>query len=306
MINVHLEAAVLTSADLTAASHSVDASAESLSLRYKSFPGRLLKVRSWVARCWKEADFEFASLGSIGAAQAQSNAVGVGDTVGRPLLDFATFDLDGSSVPVPTNVSEFGDMRNRMLNLLLKEEERRTTWLGSKQHVDPDKFNSGRSIFTPAFYESFYNIGAKTDWISVKEDAAKHWTRSIPPAHSKNKDPEIVKREFLAERFIEMACDDANAPFVARGLILNEIIRRTGASTDIFLNKVRDIPHCRGAAGENTKTTAPLNLSVLRQASRSSTEPNFVCRQNNFCSKHIKAVRHVDVVAGCTWARLDP
>ena len=271
MINVHLEAAVLTSADLTAASIRLT-HLQKAYLYDTNLSGATLEGSQLGGALLEGSKFEFASLGSIGAAQAQSNAVGVGDTVGRPLLDFATFDLDGSSAPVPTNVSEFGDMRNRMLNLLLKEEERRTTWLGSKQHVDPDKFNSGRSIFTPAFYKSFYNIGAKTDWISVKEDAAKHWTRSIPPAHSKNKDPEIVKREFLAERFIEMACDDANAPFVARGLILNEIIRRTGASTDIFLNKVRDIPHCRGAAGLKPEDYGAIELI------RASTGVPFVDR----------------------------
>jgi hypothetical protein len=65
---------------------------------------------------------------------------------------------------------------------------------------------------------------------------------------AKKKDIESIKRRFLAERFAELACKDENSPFVARGLISSEIILRAGASADIFLNKIRDIPNCRGAA----------------------------------------------------------
>jgi hypothetical protein len=45
--------------------------------------------------------------------------VGVGNTIGKPVLNFAAFDLDGSFVRPPDNVSAFKEMRNHMLTSCL-------------------------------------------------------------------------------------------------------------------------------------------------------------------------------------------
>ncbi len=245
MRSVHLEAAVLTNANLTAA-YMRSARLQNAYLFNTNLSGATLEGSQLGGALLEQSQFQFASLGSLG----QSNTVGVGGTVGKPMLDFAAFDLDGSTVPPPTNASDFNDMRNHMLNVLFGEEERRTTWFGSKQQIDTDVFNPGRSIFIPAFYESFYSKGAKTDWSSLKGEVDDHWNSMKDPADDKkNEDLQSIKRRFLAERFTELACDSVNAPFVARGLIMNDIILRVGASADIFLTKVRDIASCRGAAG---------------------------------------------------------
>jgi uncharacterized protein YjbI with pentapeptide repeats len=244
MRNVHLEATVLTNANLTAA-YMRSTRLQNAYLFNTNLSGATLDGSQLDGALLERSQFQFASLGSLG----NSNTVGVGDTVGRPTLDFAAFDLDGSTVPPPANFSDFDDMRNRMLNVLLVEEQRRTTWFGSKQHIDSDIFNPLVSILTPAFYKSFYSKGAKTDWSSLKEEVADQWKHNIPADNPKNEDLESIKQRFLAERFTELACDSENAPFVARGLIMNDIMLRVGASADIFLTKVRDIPHCRGAAG---------------------------------------------------------
>jgi uncharacterized protein YjbI with pentapeptide repeats len=243
MKNVHLEATVLTNANLTAA-YMGSTRLQHAYLFNTNLSGATLEGSQLGGALLEKSKFEFASLGSLG----RFNTVGVGDTVGRPTLDFAGFDLDGTSEPPMTNFSDFDDMRNYMLNVLLVEELRRTTWFGSKHHIDSDNFNPLISILTPAFYKSFYVKGAKTDWSSLKEEVADRWRHNIPADNPKNEDPESIKQRFLAERFTELACDSENAPFVARGLIRNDIMLRVGASAGIFLTKVRDIPNCRGAA----------------------------------------------------------
>jgi hypothetical protein len=159
------------------------------------------------------------------------------------MLNFAAFDLDGSSVPPPTFVSDFNGMRIRMLNRLLEEEKRRNPWLASKQYISSGNLD----VLTPAFYESYYSSGTKTDWNSLRGEVSESWN-AIPVGEMNDKDLESIKRRFLAERFAELACDGENAPFVARGLIFNDVLLRMGPSADIFLAKVRDIPNCRGAA----------------------------------------------------------
>ena len=241
--SVHLEAAVLTNANLTAA-YVGSTRLQNAYLFNTNLSGANLDGSQLSGALLEKSKFEFASLG-------QFNAVSVGDTVGKPMLDFAAFDLDGSSVSPPTNVSDFNEMRNRMLRVLFGEEERRTTWFGSRQHPKSEDFNPAFSILTPAFYEAFYSKEGKTDWSQLKGEVDDHWNevkRGTPAEIAKNGDLESIKRRFLAERFTELACDGENAPFVARGLILNEIILRVGASADDFLNKVLDVPHCRGAA----------------------------------------------------------
>jgi uncharacterized protein YjbI with pentapeptide repeats len=246
--SVHLEAAVLTNANLTAAYVS-STRLQNAYLFNTNLSGANLDGSQLSGALLEKSKFEFASLG-------QFNVVSVGDTVGKPMLDFAAFDLDGSSVSPPTNVSDFNEMRNRMLMVLFGEEERRTTWFGSKAHMKPEDFNPAFSILTPAFYESFYSKEGKTDWSQLKGEVDNHWNSvkdGAPAENAKNGDLESVKRRFLAERFTELACDGENAPFVARGLISNEIILRAGASADDFLKKVLDIPHCRGAAELNPR-----------------------------------------------------
>jgi len=246
MRNVHLESSVLTNANLTAA-YMRSAQLQNAYLFNANLSGATLEGSQMDGALLEQSQFQFASLGSLGTLNGGLNTVGVGDTVGKPLLDFAAFDLDGSTVPPPTNVSDFDDKRDHMLDVLFGEEERRTTWFGSKQQIDSDVFNPGRSIFIPAFYRSFYK-GSKTDWSVLKGQVDDHWN-SVKDSTSdtKSEDLQSIKRRFLADRFTELACDSLNAPFVARGLIMNEIILR--ASADIFLTKVRDIANCQGAAG---------------------------------------------------------
>jgi uncharacterized protein YjbI with pentapeptide repeats len=243
MRNVHLEATVLTNANLTAA-YLRSTLLQNAYLFNTNLSGATLDGSQLGGALLEQSQFQFASLGSLG----ESNTVGVGDTVGRPTLNFAGFDLDGASAPPPTNVSDFDDMRNYMLNVLSAEELRRRALLGWKQQqIDSDTFKRFFSIFKPDFYRSFYSKETKTDWGSLKQEVDDNWKNNIP-ADPKNEDVESVKQRFLAERFVELACDGENAPFVARGLIKNDIMRRVGASAGIFLTKVRDIPNCRGAA----------------------------------------------------------
>jgi uncharacterized protein YjbI with pentapeptide repeats len=260
--SVHLEAAVLTNANLTAA-YLGSTRLQNAYLFNTNLSGATLDGSQLGGALLEKSNFEFASLGSL-ASMGQSNAVGVGGTVGRPMLDFAGFDLDGTPVPLPTDFSDFDDKRNHMLNVLLVEELRRTTWFGSQQqHVDSDSFNPLISILTPDFYKSFYK-GAKTDWSSLKEEVADQWKHNIPADNPKNEDLESIKQRFLAERFGELACDGDNAPFVARGLILNEIMLRVGASAKIFLDRVHDIPNCLGAAGIRPEEYGAIEAIRLR------------------------------------------
>jgi uncharacterized protein YjbI with pentapeptide repeats len=258
--SVHLEAAVLTNANLTAA-YLGSTRLQNAYLFNTNLSGATLDGSQLGGALLEKSNFEFASLGSL-ASLGQSNAVGVGDTVGRPMLDFAGFDLDGTPVPLPTDFSDFDDKRNHMLNVLLVEELRRTTWFGSKQ-PDSDSFNPLISILTPDFYRSFYK-GGKTDWSSLKEEVADQWKHNIPPDNPKNEDLASIKQRFLAERFGELACDGDNAPFVARGLILNEIMLRVGASAKVFLDRVHDIPNCRGAAGIKPEEYGAIEAIRLR------------------------------------------
>ena len=77
--------------------------------------------------------------------------------------------------------------------------------------------------------------------------------KETPIYKERNEDMASMKRRFLAERFVELACDGENAPFVARGLISNDIIARAGALADIFLAKVRDNEQLSGGG----RTKAP-------------------------------------------------
>jgi len=233
--NVHLEASVLTNANLTAA-YLGAARLQNAYLFNTNLSGATLENSQLGGALLERSQFQFASLGGL-------SGIGVGDTVGKPMLNFAAFDLDGSSVPPPTFVSDFNGMRNRMLNRLLEEEKRRNPWLASKQYISSGNLD----VLTPAFYESYYSSGTKTDWNSLRGEVSESWN-AIPVGEMKDKDLESIKRRFLAERFAELACDGENAPFVARGLIFNDVLLRMGPSADIFLAKVRDIPNCRGAA----------------------------------------------------------
>jgi uncharacterized protein YjbI with pentapeptide repeats len=242
--NVHLEAAVLTNANLTAA-YLGSARLQNAYLFNTNLSGATLEDSHLGGALLEQSQFQFASLG-------RSSRVRVGDTVGQPQLNFAAFELDGTSVPLPTSASHFNDMRNRMLEALLEEEKRRNPWFAGGQNNRED-FNPGVSILTPAFYESFYKRKeAKTNWGQLKVDVDDLWSsvkNSMTVDSTKNEDLESIKRRFLADRFTELACDIDNAPYVARGLISNEIILRVGDAAGIFLTKVRDIPNCRGAAG---------------------------------------------------------
>ena len=260
--SVHLEAAVLTNANLTAA-YLGSTRLQNAYLFNTNLSGATLDGSQLGGALLEKSNFEFASLGSL-ASLGQSNTVGVGDTVGRPMLDFAGFDLDGTPAPLLTDFSDFDDKRNRMLNILLVEELRRTTWFGRKQQVDSDVFNPLISILSPAFYKSFYSKEAKTDWNSLKEEVADLWKHNIPAGHPENEDLEIIKQRFLAARFGELACDGDNAPFVARGLILNEIMLRVGASAKVFLDRVHDIPNCRGAVGIKPEEYGAIEAIRLR------------------------------------------
>ena len=97
---------------------------------------------------------------------------------------------------------------------------------------------------------SLYKKSSKTNWTSLKEEVDGLWNsvKDTPIYKERNEDLASMKRRFLAERFAELACDGENAPFVARGLISNDVIARAGALADIFLAKVRDNNNCRGAA----------------------------------------------------------
>ncbi|HVR55507.1 MAG TPA: pentapeptide repeat-containing protein [Pseudolabrys sp.] len=239
--NVHLEATVLAYANFTAAYIGLTR-LQSAYLFNTNLSGATLKDSQLDGALLQDSRFEFASLGHLGS-------VGVGNTVGQPVLDFAAFDLDGSSVPPPAYVSDFKDMRDRMLNVLFNEEKRRAPWFGTA--LSSDSQSDGFLIFTPTYYESFYNDeNKKTDWGKVKSNVHDLWNSvKKTPADTPEEDLESFKRRFLTERFAEMACDTENAPFVARGLIWNEIIVRSDLLADSFLTKVRDTQNCRGAAG---------------------------------------------------------
>jgi uncharacterized protein YjbI with pentapeptide repeats len=259
--NVHLEATVLTNANLTAADVGLTRLQEAYLFR-TNLSGATLKDSQLHGALLEQSNFEFASLGQFGS-------VGVGGTVGQPMLDFASFDLDGTYVPPPADVSEFKDMRNRMLYVLLGEEERRTTWFGADD-INP------LSILSPDYYDTLYKEGAKTDWNSLKGQVSAEWNgqRNLarPAKEAKAEDMESIKREFLAQRFAELACDTENAPYVARGLISNEVILRTGLSADFFLNKVRDIQNCKGAAGLRPQDYGAIE-QILAQARSPSAAP---------------------------------
>jgi uncharacterized protein YjbI with pentapeptide repeats len=244
LTRVRLEAAVLTNANLTAA----DVTSTSLKHAYlfnTNLSGATVKGSELGGALLQGSRFEFASLGQFGSVR-------VGNTVGQPILSFAAFDLDGSSVPSLAEVSDFNDMRNDMLNILFEEERRRrNTSEGSEQYVsiDPAKFNPFFSILTPGFYESHYSVGEKTNWAVLKGEVSDLWISvKNTPTYKEIEDLENMKRRFLAERFAELACDGENAPFVARGLISNDAIFRVGVLADFFLAKVRNNPSCRGTA----------------------------------------------------------
>ena len=147
-------------------------------------------------------------------------------------------------------------MRNHMLNVLLEQEQRQSPWLhqytsatGSESEID--NIHPILLIFVPAFYRVlFHKKSSKTNWNSLKEEVDGLWNsvKDTPIYKERNEDLASMKRRFLAERFAELACDGENAPFVARGLISNDVIARAGAPADIFLAKVRDNDNCRGAA----------------------------------------------------------
>jgi uncharacterized protein YjbI with pentapeptide repeats len=243
LLNVHLESTVLTNANLTAAYIKLT-QLQHAYLYNTNLSGAALEDSELADALLEASRFDFASFGG-----EFRKKVRVRDTVGQPMMDFAAFDLDGSSAPPLTDVSGFDDMRDQMLKVLLREEERKTTWIGLKQ--DSSDFNPAFSIFTPDFYQSYYK-GAKTDWSSLKGGVDQQWNSvkgNIPTDKANNDDLDSIKQQFLADRFVELACDTENAPFVARGLISNAIYSRAGTSASIFLTKVRDIPHCQGAAG---------------------------------------------------------
>lgn len=242
--NVHLESTVLTNANLTAA-YMGSTRLQNAYLYNTNLSGATVEGSHLDGALLEQSQFQFASLG-------QFQKVNVGDTVGQPLLSFAAFDLDGTPASTPTDVSQFNDMRNHMLKILFEEEQRRTTWFGSAKQISPDTFNPAFSILTREFYEAFYSKQAKTDWISLRGQVHESWNSVhgvLQADNAKNEDLDSIKREFLAKSFGELACDSENAPFVARGLIANENILRAGKATDVFLEKVRDLPNCRGAAG---------------------------------------------------------
>jgi hypothetical protein len=170
-------------------------------------------------------------------------------------------------VPSLAEVSDFNDMRNRMLNVLLEEEKRRrTASFESKQYAStvPADFNPYFSILTPGFYEAYYNADGKTNWGMLKGEVTDEWNsvRDTPAYKKIDENLESMKRRFLAERFAELACDGENAPFVARGLILNDAIARVSALAEVFLAKVRDNPSCRGAAELKPKDFGAIELML--------------------------------------------
>jgi uncharacterized protein YjbI with pentapeptide repeats len=241
LINVHLEATVLTNANLTAAyvkstllqnAYLLDTNLSGATLDGSQLSGALLE----------RSQFQFASLGSLGESKTgESSIVGVGNTVGRPMLNFAGFDLDGASAPPPANISQFNHMRNQMLQVLFEEEVRRNPWFATARFA----------ILTPAFYESYYEKAVGTNWGQLKVEVDDLWSSvkgQMTLDTAKDEDLGRIKQRFLADRFTDLACDGENAPFVARGLINNQIMHRVGTSAGIFLTKVRDIPNCRGAA----------------------------------------------------------
>ena len=245
--NVYLEDAILTNANLTAANMR-STHLQNAYLYNTNFSGATLDQSELSGALLEKSQFLFASVG-------QFNKVGVGNTVGKPMLDFAAFDLDGSPVRPSDHVSGFKEVRNHMLNVLLEQEQRQSPWLnqytsrvGSASKID--SINPILLIFVPDFYESFHETGSRTNWNSLKEGVENLWNsvKDTPIYRDRNEDVASMKRRFLAERFVELACNGENAPFVARGLISNDIIARAGARADIFLSKVRDNENCRGAA----------------------------------------------------------
>ena len=245
--NVYLEHAILTNANLTAANMR-STQLQNAYLYNTNMSGATLDELELGGALLERSQFQFASVG-------QFRKVGVGDTIGKPLLNFAAFDLDGSSVPPPANVSAFKEMRNHMLNVLLEQEQRQSPWLqqytsATGPESEIDNIHPILLIFIPAFYESLYKKSSKTNWTSLKEEVDGLWNsvKDTPIYKERNEDLASMKRRFLAERFAELACDGENAPFVARGLISNDVIARAGALADIFLAKVRDNNNCRGAA----------------------------------------------------------
>jgi uncharacterized protein YjbI with pentapeptide repeats len=245
--NVHLGDAILTNANLTAANMR-STQLQNAYLYQTNFSGATLDESELGGALLEKSQFQFASVG-------QFRKVGVGNTIGKPVLNFAAFDLDGSFVRPPDNVSAFKEMRNHMLNVLLEQEQRQSPWLnqytsttGSKSKTD--NIHPTLLIFVPDFYESFHENSSKTNWSSLKEEVDNLWNsvKDTPIYKERNEDLASMKRRFLVERFVELACDGENAPFIARGLISNDVIARAGALADIFLNKVRDNDNCRGAA----------------------------------------------------------
>jgi uncharacterized protein YjbI with pentapeptide repeats len=254
-----LEAAVLTNANLTAAE------VKGTSLKYAylfnaNLSGATFKESELGGALLERSKFEFASLGQFGSVR-------VGNTVGRPNLSFAAFDLDGSSEPSLAEVASFNNMRNRMLNVLREEEmHRRNVSVGSEQYVsiDPAQFNPYFSILTPGFYEAYYSAGEKTNWGELKGEVTDQWIFvKDTPAYKAIEDMENMKRQFLAERFAELACDGENAPFVARGLISNDAIVRLIGHDEFFLAKVRNNPNCRGTAELKPKDFGAIELLRL-------------------------------------------
>jgi len=238
------EAAVFTNANLTAA----DVKNSSLKYAYlfnANLSGATVKESELEGALLEGSRFEFASLGQFGSVR-------VGNTVGRPYLSFAAFDLDGTTVSAPARISSFNSRRNHMLDVLREEEmRRRNVSVGPEQYVsiDPKNFNPYFSILTPGFYEAYYSRGEKTNWGALKGEIIDQWISvKDTPKYKEMDNLETMKRQFLAERFAELACDGENAPFVARGLISNDAIIRVIGRFEFFLAKVRDNPSCRGTA----------------------------------------------------------
>jgi uncharacterized protein YjbI with pentapeptide repeats len=264
LLNAHLEYTVLTNANLTAA-YLGSTRLHNAYMYQTNLSAAMLDQSEWGGALLEQCKFEFASVG-------RSRITEVGDTVGQPVLAFATFDLGGSAVPYANNASQFDEMRTRMLKRLLEEELRRNPWL--KQYSLPDRVNPLIAVFTPDFYKSFYRKEAETNWGLLKVKAKDQWNfMNISVKKSNSKDVEGSKRRFLAERFAELACDGENAPFVARGLISNDIFSRVGASADIFLAKVLDISNCRGAAGLTAQEHAAVEARVASAKKSNAMRP---------------------------------
>jgi uncharacterized protein YjbI with pentapeptide repeats len=242
LTSVHMEAAVLTNANLTAASVT-STRLQNAYLFNTNLSGAILHNSQLDGALLEQSQLQFASLGG------EFGKVRVGGSVGQPMAFVTDFNLDGTSLPLPTNTL-FNDMRRHMLLVLRDEEQRRNVWFSDKQH-GRETFNPALDILSPDFYESFYRK-EKTNWHRLRVDADNSWNSvkdNLPVVGTKKEDSESLKQQFLAERLTELACDIENAPYVARGLIFGGTVYRARESAGIFLNKVRDATNCRGAEG---------------------------------------------------------